>query len=188
MANAAFADDMAIYVVSHRHHSGIVIPGDYIKLNYLENSKEFLNAKYIEFGYGDRDYYMSSVKSFFLGVSALFWPTESVVHVVRIDKNLKEAFPTSKIYRIKITEEKLKLLKRYIFESFKFQDSMNKPLGKGQYLESYFYAGSRDFYVFNTCNTWVAKALEYSGYNVNTYFLTTQSALERSISHITEKN
>ena len=65
---------------------------------------------------------------------------------------------------------------------------MNKPLGKGQYLESYFYAGSRDFYVFNTCNTWEAKALEYSEYNVNTYFLTTQSALERSISHITEKN
>ena len=184
--NTLFADKMAIYVVSHSHHSGIVIPGDYIKLNYLTNSDKFLNAKYIEFGYGDRDYYMSPDAGVFMGISALLWPTESVIHVVRIDKSLEETFPTSKIFRIKITEKKLSLLKRYIFESFKYQSIMNKPLGKGQYLDSYFYAGSRDFYIFNTCNTWVAEALEYSGYDVNPYFITTQGSLKRSISHIAE--
>jgi len=182
-----FADEMEIYVVSHRHHSGIVISGDYIRLNYLENSEKFLNAKYIEFGYGDRAYYMSSSEPGFLkGFNALFWPTESVIHVVRIDKNLKETFPTSKIFRIKVTEKKLRLLKKYIFESFKYQDKMNKPLGKGQYLDSYFYAGSRDFYLFNTCNTWVAEALKYSGYDINPYFVIKQGSLEHSISHISE--
>jgi uncharacterized protein (TIGR02117 family) len=186
MVNATFAVDIEIYVVSHRYHSGIVIPGDYIKLNYLNNSKKFLNAEFIEFGYGDRDYYMSTDPSVFQGMNALFLPTESVVHVVRIDKSLEETFPASKLFRIKITEKKLGLLKRYIFESFKYRNIKNKPVGKGKYPDSYFYAGSRDFYVFNTCNSWVAKALKYSGYDIHPNFITTQGSLERRISHISE--
>ncbi|HJO92768.1 MAG TPA: DUF2459 domain-containing protein [Victivallales bacterium] len=182
----AVAKKITIFVVSHRHHSGIVIPGNYVKLNYLKNSKSFLHAKYIEFGYGDRNYYMSTNPGLSQGITALFWPTESVIHVVIINKSLEKIFPSSKIYKIRITEEKLRLLNKYIFDSFKYQNKNNPPIAKGRYLNSYFYAGSRNFYIFNTCNTWVAKALKYSGYNINPYFIASQSSLENSLKRISD--
>jgi len=188
MASAVFAADIEIYAVSHGYHSGIVIPKRYINIDYLENANEFLYAKYIEIGFGDKEYYMlENDPTLFQGAKALFWSGGSVMHVVKINNNLKKTFPESNIYKLKATEGTLRLLNKYIFESFKYQDRKNPPLGKSRYLSGNFYDGSQTFSILNTCNTWVAKALEYAGYNINPAFVTTQYSLEILISYISEK-
>ena len=147
----------------------------------LINSKKLLDAKYLEFGFGDKEYYMSNNPSTIQGIRALLWPTRSVMQVVKINKDLKKTFPESKIYRLKITEKKLRLLNEFIFRSFKTQNKKKYPIGKSLYLDGYFYEGHQDFYIFNTCNTWVAKALKVSRYDINPYFIFTQGSLERSL-------
>ena len=187
MIDKTMANDIEIYVVSHGYHSGIVLPRKHIKVDYLINSKKLLEAKYLEFGFGDMEYYMSNNPSTIQGIRALLWPTESVMQVVKINKDLKKTFPESKIYRLKITKKKLRLLNEFIFRSFKTQNKKKYPIGKSFYLDGYFYEGHQDFYIFNTCNTWVAKALKVSGYDINPYFIFTQCSLERSLLRIAEQ-
>jgi uncharacterized protein (TIGR02117 family) len=188
MMPLAFSVDLEMYVISHGHHSGIILSRKDINLDYIENSNDYSYAQFIEFGFGDKEYYMSEDDPTLLqGAEALFWSSGSVMHVVKINDSLKRTFPESNIYRLKANRENIRLLNRYIFESFKYHDRKNPPLGKSLYLDGNFYDGSQTFSALNTCNTWVANALQYAGYDINPSFVTTQYSLEVRLSAISEK-
>jgi uncharacterized protein (TIGR02117 family) len=176
-----------IYVVSLRKHSGIILSKQDVDISYLTNADKYKNEEYIEYGYGDREYYLSpNSPSFYLSVRALFWPTESVMRVTKVNLEYYKTAKDIDLSRLKITKSQLILLKQYIKDSFLLKKNKASPVGCSTYGEGYFYAGSRDFYLFNTCNGWVAKALRYSKFDVNAWLIVTRADLEQKVIRIAQ--
>ena len=172
-----YGNNTDIYVVIHDFHSGVVIKKSDISLDYLSNVESFDNAKYIEIGFGDKKYYMSENPGISTGATALLKPTGSVMHVVKITQSVQQTFPYSKVFNITVSQSQLFLLLQYIRESFLIENDKVLPIGDSLYLEGNFYNGKLKFHLFNTCNTWVAKALKHAGLDIKPFLVITNDEL-----------
>ena len=81
-----------IYVVSHGWHTGIVIPAKRIQNLLPELRKRFGDIPYIEFGWGDHDYYQTKEVTTGMTLKAILWPTESVIHAVAVPESADKFF------------------------------------------------------------------------------------------------
>jgi hypothetical protein len=84
-----------------------------------------------------------------------------VVHLVGFDAHPERAFPSSEVVEHRVTRRGVDRLIAYLEASFD-REGKNEaaPLGRGLYgVESAFYPSSEKFHLFNTCNTWTARAL-----------------------------
>jgi hypothetical protein len=79
-------------------------------------------------------------------------------------KPAAEAFPSSDIVRIVLSEEGLARLLGRLDATFARNSSTTpEELGSGLYGPSLFYRAAGDFHVFNLCNHWVARLLSSAG-------------------------
>lgn len=67
-----------IRLVGHGWHTGIVVAATDVSRPI---AAWFPNARYLEFGWGDRAFYMAREQSAWLALRAVLLPTDSVMHV-----------------------------------------------------------------------------------------------------------
>lgn len=183
LTSTAFAkNNICIYVICLGKHSGIVIPKKYADISYLSNKDKYSKAQFIEYGFGDKEYYMSPTPpSLYLGARAVLWSTQSVIRVSKGSIKYYNSMKDVVFYPIKTDKRKLALINDYIRNSFLLKNGKACSIGYSSYGDGDFYAGSRNFYLFNTCNSWVAKTLNFAGFNISTWFLITRSSLENRL-------
>jgi len=154
----------SIYVVSHGWHTGIVFKRDDINDRIWPENKDFFFAEYIEVGWGDAGFYQASEISVWLGIKALLWPTESVLHIVGFNGQVMDYFPASEIVEIKVSKKALDALSAFIQNAYQKDDNNRSvKLGPGLYGKSAFYAAVENYHLFNTCNVWTARAIRTAG-------------------------
>ena len=173
----AGAPTIAIHLVNHGYHSGLVLPRETLARIADERGRPALIAvgqrfaayPFIEFGWGDEGFYRSvpdvASLTVALALRALFMPgNASVVHVVGLARPARETFPVADIIRIELSEEGFAHLLGHLDTSFT-RGSMGRPeeLGRGLYGPSLFYRSVDAFHVFNVCNHWVARLLSAAG-------------------------
>ena len=107
----------------------------------------------------------------FLGAKALFWPTDSIMHVVGFNNHPRKYFQHSNLVEVKLSKSSLEDIISGIAKSFTMESKSPKALGKGLYGHSYFYEGKGTFYLGRTCNHWTAEILKASGIPIRTIFL-----------------
>lgn len=165
---AAAARCKTFYVGAHKWHASIVVDRrDFDPAKSLGTVG--FNGKYwIEFGWGDADFYQATGEDVLLGLKALFVPTGAVMHVHGFNGSPASNFPKSEIIEMHFTPEGYERLLAFIRASFA-HDQAGKPipLGDGLYGLSRFYEGTGTYSMFNTCNTWVAKALAAGGFPID---------------------
>lgn len=167
-----------IFVVSHGWHTGIVIPAKLIQSRIPELQVRFVNAPYIEFGWGDKGFYQTQKITSGLTIKAIFWPTESILHVVAVHEKVYKYFTNSHLEKICLNDNQYSSLIRFIESSFlKNERGMIIELKKGIYGNSQFYKSVGDYYLMNTCNKWTAKALKSSGFNITPTFKLTAGSI-----------
>lgn len=167
-----------VYVVGHGWHTGFVIPANKANIGLSFLNKRFKNANYYEFGWGDKGFYQANEITTGLSIQALFWPSDTVVHVVAIKQDPLKYFKSSRIVNFKLSDSELLSLIRFISNSFFLNQSGNVlSLKKGLYGNSQFYEGKGDYYLMNTCNKWTAKGLRSSGFDISTSFKLTESSI-----------
>jgi uncharacterized protein (TIGR02117 family) len=151
----------SIWVIRHGWHSGIALARADIPSGRWPEAAHFPRALYLEAGWGDRDFYMAPGFNAWYGIKALFGPTPSVVHLVGFDAHPERAFPSSEVVEHRVSRRGLERLVAYLEASFDRQGkSEAAPLGRGLYgVDSAFYPSTEKFNLFNTCNTWTARAL-----------------------------
>lgn len=162
---------VAIYVAGHGWHTGIILPAAGImdRLPALKN--RFKGSPYLEFGWGDKDFYQAEDPGGVLAVKALLWPTETVMHVVSVAPDVHIFFPTSEIHRLNLLPGHYAALIDFIAGSFRLTEAGAAiPLGHGLYDHSNFYEAVGNYTLFNTCNTWTAKGLKSAGLDINPGF------------------
>lgn len=178
--------DGDIFVVSHGWHTGIVIPSKLITARIPDLKERFGDTPFLEFGWGDKGFYQSKEITSGLTISAIFWPTDSVLHVVSVPEIANKYFSNSHVEKICITETGYSTLIRFIESSFDKNDKGEIiKLKNGIYGNSQFYKSVGDYYLMNTCNKWTAKALRSAGLDISTFFKLTSSSI---MGYIIENN
>lgn len=182
--------NLDIYVISHGWHTGIIIPAIKIQQLIPELEQRFGEIAYLEFGWGDKGFYQAQEITSGLTLRAVFWPTESVMHVAAVPYMPQDYFPESKLEMLCLTADELSLLGRFIANSF-YRDQQGKLvlLKNGLYGNSQFYKAEGDYYLMNTCNKWTAKALKSTGMDIWPAFkLSAGSIMDYLASHKASQN
>ena len=172
-----------VYVVNHGWHTGFVVPATAIHRKLPELKQRFQNAAYIEFGWGDNEFYQAEEITSGVTLKAIFLPTDSVVHAVLVPMKVDSYFKNSKVEKFCLENSDLESLIKFISSSFYRDESGNiLKLNHGIYGDSQFYKGKGDFHIFNTCNKWTAKGLESAGIKISTTFKLTASSIMNYLS------
>ena len=138
-------------------HTGLAVRAADIPASLLPEKRDFPQAEFLEFGWGDRDFYMSESPGPWVTFKAAFLPTRSVVHVAAVRGALGDAFPGAEIVELPLSRAALEGLLRYIHDAFERNGGAATPLGRG------FYPGRETFHLLRTCNVWTAGALRAAG-------------------------
>lgn len=170
---------LPVYIVSHDWHAGIVIDTSLLDTGIQSLKNEFPDAKYIEIGWGDEEYYQADKKTFAMRIKALFYPTDSVLHIAQFSIEPEKYFSQSNVQKVLLTKSGFKKMLNFINDTVQL-DNKNKPIriGQGLYGNGFFYKANGSFHMNNTCNTWIAKALAAGGIKINENIVTSDALSE----------
>jgi uncharacterized protein (TIGR02117 family) len=167
-----------IFVVSHGWHTGVVVPARTIQSQLPQLHDRFGSTPYLEFGWGDRDYYQSEEVTSGLTLRAVFWPTHSVVHARAIPQAPDLFFADEEVEVLCLDNRQYALLVSFIVNSFyRGNDGRIIESKNGALDDSQFYQGEGDYYLTNTCNTWTAKSLKSAGQDISPAFKITAGSI-----------
>lgn len=156
-------DWRSFYVVNHGLHTGLVITRADVLQVLPALAEAFGDGDFIEFGWGDEDFYRAPQATLGLALRALFRSTGTVLHVVRIDGDPKRRFAASEVIEVRVTEDGYQRLLAFVAKTFTHSAAGTlAALGPGLYEESRFYQAEGSYSLSHTCNTWVAEALAAS--------------------------
>jgi len=152
------------YVVDNGWHTGIIIPArDFAPARFL-GSDYFKGKDWLEFGWGDAEFYQAKEISAGLALRALFWPTEAVMHVYGFNGAPTRVFRKNQVVTIQLSEPGYRRLLDGLRGGFaRGTDGQVVPLKPGLYGRSHFYRGVGSYSVMRTCNTWIAEVLAAGG-------------------------
>jgi uncharacterized protein (TIGR02117 family) len=158
----------AVYVSSNGWHSSIVVAKADVPPHRLPEIADFPEAVFLEFGWGDADYYPAKDATLGMTLRAALVPTPAVVHVIGLWAEPARVFPKAEVVALPIDEENLARLVDYIDASFERAGAPRATAtGPGLYETSRFYPATGSFHLFDTCNTWTARGLAVAGFDVD---------------------
>jgi uncharacterized protein (TIGR02117 family) len=169
------ADDrVRIFVRSNEIHTDLVLPvvspeigSDWRRLFPPEHFKaDVRGEKYLAVGWGNRRFFVETPRWADLKISAvfgaLFWPSESVVHV----EYLYDAAPGANMQEVYLTREQYKTLSQFVAASIGPADAQEHavPATTATYNNfDRFYTSPGKYHLFNTCNQWTGRGLKRAG-------------------------
>ena len=163
-----------IHIVNHGWHTGIIVKRSQVKPYLTALKNEFLNDHYLEIGWGDANFYQSGGNNYSHGLTALLWPTDSVLHIVGFSETPVEKFLFSELVELKISEKGFQNLLKFINSSFFLAAaSTSERLSLGLYGKSWFFKSKLSYHMFNTCNHWTAEAIRETGFPISTFYTIT---------------
>ena len=178
--NSTSASQRKIHLVNIGWHVGIIVPVDNVLKRNLPETFDLSDRKYIEIGWGDEIFYQTSNPSFSMAFDALLKSTSSVIHLYGFNQTIRTTFKDAEIIELDIEEDNYIKLLYFIHKSFTLNaDGSAQLKGPGLYGKenSFFYAANGQFHMFNTCNTWVADAIQAAGIEINSNNIMTSDSL-----------
>ena len=162
-----------VFVTRSGWHSGIVIKRADLSERDLPELRDFPDAEYLEFGWGDWDYFQAPDPGIGLALKAAFWSSGSVLLVVGIKGALEHHFRGSEIVEIVLADQSFQRLIHFISGTFSRPNPAQPAEARpGLDSSSRFYRAQGNFYLSRNCNTWVAEALRSAGLPITSPILT----------------
>ncbi|TVQ52077.1 MAG: DUF2459 domain-containing protein [Rhodobacteraceae bacterium] len=165
------------YVVSDAWHSGLVLSRAALGPLAPAEAADFPDAPWLEFGWGDRNFYPNPQPSVADALAAGLKPTPAVMHVA---PRARPPAPDGarSVVRVTLTEAGFAALAGAIDATFERPDGRRAaPIAQGLYPDSLFYPATGRFHLFNTCNTWVARMLAAGGAPISAWGVVTAGDL-----------
>jgi uncharacterized protein (TIGR02117 family) len=172
----------SVYVVYDAWHSAVVIKKADIPATVLPEIRDFPAAEYLEFSWGDRDYFPAPDGGLGLALKAAFWSSGSILHVVGFRDAVANTFPGAEIIEIALSEEAFQGLIKFISDTFSrpYPPAPAEPR-PGLFPNGRFYSAEGKFSVLRTCNTWVAEALSAAGLPISPGYVITAGNLGNQV-------
>ncbi|MGH7305350.1 MAG: DUF2459 domain-containing protein [Candidatus Rokuibacteriota bacterium] len=164
---AGAAPAVPVWVVDHGWHTAIVIRRSDVDSTIWPEVNDFPGAAAIEVAWGDREFYMAADPTAWLAVKAAFFTSGSVLHVAGLTDPIVTGPAASGGVELEISRRGFDAMTTLFHDEYQ-RDGADRAvrLARGLYGASWFYAGRSRYHVFNTCNTWVARALQRAGLDV----------------------
>src|SRR4029450_10177122 len=155
-----------IYIVRYEWHTGLVVKYDDIELHLWPEKDDFPEALYLEVGWGDRNFYQTPQPGLGILLQAALKSPASVLFVIGLPAAVTHYFPYADILEIPLSQRALEELARFTQRTYKRDVPGHAiPLGPGHnHRYSMFYRAEGDYSLFNTCNSWISKALQAEGW------------------------
>ena len=155
---------ITLWVLDHGWHTAIALRRSDVDRALWREADELPPAVFVEIAWGDREFYMATPASVWMAIKAALGTGASVLHLVAFDAPMASVFPRSQVVELRISRPGLAALTRFIAdEHARNADGRAIRLQPGLYGASWFFAGRSRYSLSNTCNTWIARALETAG-------------------------
>jgi uncharacterized protein (TIGR02117 family) len=166
-----------IYVLNEGWHTGIVMKVSDISEDDFPEVKTFSGDQFIDIGWGDEEYYRIPGFDLSLAMRALLSPSSSALKIRTLNIPVETYYKTfTYCVAFHLSKEEFTSLSRYVGNTFKMNSNKTIMLENRSNI-IYFYKANGDYHLFNTCNTWVAEALEYTGIPVSVSMVVSGSDL-----------
>lgn len=174
-----------VWVIQEFWHTGIVFSISDIDPKHWPQIEKYSDLNYIDIGWGDEKFYQAHGNPVLLAARAILWPTQSVMQVFAFNTNVASAYATeSRILKIPLSAEQFTALTKYISESYMLDDK-GKTITSTAYGDTdHYFLSTRKYHLFQTCNTWVAKAFRNAGLEVRSFCVLNANQLFRQLSRI----
>jgi uncharacterized protein (TIGR02117 family) len=165
-----------IYFIKQNWHTAIVFNTQELDAQLFREYDSFSEFGLIDIGWGDEEFYQSPGFDSGLAFKALFYATPSTLRVEGINLQKKEYFNLSEIViELNVTDEQFKKICNYINKTFYKNDYCESViLNRNAKDKIIFYKAVGSYHLFNTCNTWLARALREAGIEIEDNILLTE--------------
>lgn len=165
-----------IFVVNQGWHSGIVLSRDDLGSSLRDSLPETRTSEWLEFGWGDREFYLSSGYSYWQAFKAAFFSSATVLQVSGLPTLPQDFFKHSEVFQIWLTEEGKASLNQTIENTIVRDEKAElKRVAKSLYGDGSFYEAVGDFSLLHTCNSWTSEALSRAGCSITPGLLRSSS-------------
>jgi uncharacterized protein (TIGR02117 family) len=186
-ANNAKEEDKLyeVWIVQEAWHTGIVFAIDDVDTDHWPEITNYKDRNFIDVGWGDERFYQAHGNPVFLAARAILWPTQSVMQIFAFNTPVRSAYGReSRILRVPLTPEQFEALAGFVSDSYILDESGNPFTSKAYGETEHYFLATRNYYLFRTCNTWVAIAFKQAGFDVRTFFVLNANQLYRQLSRI----
>ena len=181
-------DAVTIYVTSNRWHSAIVVSRESLPAGSIPEAADFPHAIYLSLGWGDAEYYPAGQPTFGMMLRAAFQRTPAVVHLAGLRSQPQDAFPMDEIVELRIPKHEFRNIVVYLDGTFARDGSKRaQSVALGLHGFSLFYRAKGDFHLFNTCNTWTARALRAGGLPIQVFGTVSAEDLMAQVRQLAER-
>jgi hypothetical protein len=172
-----------VYIINTNIHTGIFISINDESAKYIEALKYYTDYEYADFGWGEETVYQTHAETYCMDAKAILLVNPSVVRVEGYNGTIESLVKWSGFsIKFSLTSGQFKQLCGFINESFiKNSDGSTIITSQESSGRITFFKSVYKYHLFNTCNTWIAKALKNSGIEVSDFFIITSGQLYRSI-------
>ncbi len=171
-----------VFVVHDNWHSAILVRIADLTPETLPEIKDFPGAEYLEFSFGDREYFPHPDPGLGLALKAAFWSSGSILHVVGMGGNPAVSYPNAQVIRIGLAAGPFRQLVGFVSGTFfrKRPDAPGEAL-PGLSANARFYLAQGKFGILRTCNTWVAEALDAADLPIRPALIITAASLGKHV-------
>lgn len=171
-----------VFIVHDAWHAAIVIKKADIPAAVLPELRDFPHAAYLEFSWGDRDYFPAPDGGLGLALKAAFWSSGSILHVVGFKDAVEKGYPGAEIIEISLSEQGFQRLINFISDTFsRPYPPAPAEARPGLFSNGRFYAAEGKFGLLRTCNTWVAEAFSAAGLSIRPSYVITAGNLSNQL-------
>jgi len=162
--SATVETGVTILVASNGWHTGIVLARADLAPGAVPETADFPDAAFFEFGWGNAEYFPAPRPTWGDALRAILQPTPAVLHLAGLPAHPRLVFPGAEVIELQVTTAGFMALVAYLDESVaRHGTSRAAASAPGLYPFSRFYPATGEFHLFNTCNTWSARALAAAG-------------------------
>ena len=172
-------DSVTIHIIKDQWHTAFVIPVNDSLVSHLPAVKHFKEFNVVDIGWGDEEFFQAPSTDAYLAAKAILYPTDSVVRIAGMSRNTDRIIKwVDYCVELKISAPQYLKLCKFINESFQINnDSTLIITSKRPSGEVIFFKSNLKYHLFYTCNTWIGRALESIGYDIDTSGLITAEQL-----------
>lgn len=175
------------YIVDHGDHTSLIVTRRQLLKAIPALSATLPEGPYVEIGWGDARYYPARDPGLGLTLRAALWPTASVLHLFVWPEPPMQYYDESELIPVALSEAGHHKLLDFIADTFQQGEDGTPQRVQGQAPGhgSFYYAAHGDFHLFNTCNTWIARALAHAGRPISPRWVITAGDLVSRLREIT---
>jgi uncharacterized protein (TIGR02117 family) len=156
-------DGVTTFLIAAGWHTEIALPINAVQEPLRAVAPDFPGARYLSFGWGERNYYMARAPTAGDAMSALF-PGPAVLLVTPLYSPPRESRANAQVFELGLTPAGLDRLSNHLWAAFKKSgDGTPLRLAEGPAPGSAFYAATGTYSASYTCNTWTAEGLRVGG-------------------------